>query len=67
MKIDCQGSEYEILYESKDVLGCVRQIIVECEYFESPPLWSQDSLKQFLQDEGFHVVADGALLYAARN
>ncbi len=66
MKIDCQGSEYEILYESKDVLGRVRQIIVECEYFENRPLWSQDALEQFLQNEGFHVVADGGILYAVR-
>lgn len=67
IKLDCQGSEYEILYgASMGTLSQVRQIIVECELFPNHPRWSQSELGIFLRDSGFNVVNDGNMLYASR-
>ncbi len=67
IKIDCQGSEYEILYgTSRDTLSRVRQIVVECERFADHPRWSQEELAAFLERLGFVVVANGNLLFASR-
>ena len=66
IKIDCQGSEYEILYESAGVLSQVRQIIVECERFPNHPRWSQTELEIFLRGLGFEVVNQANVLYASR-
>ena len=43
-----------------------RALIVECEVFASPPEWSVQSLRAYLQRSGFETEADGNLLYAAR-
>jgi FkbM family methyltransferase len=41
LKIDCQGSEYAILYGvSLQTLGRIRTIVVECETFPDPAEWS---------------------------
>lgn len=66
IKIDCQGSEYEILYGSAGVLAQVRQIIVECEEFPDDPRSSQSELEIFLRAQGFDVVSDANKLYASR-
>lgn len=66
IKIDCQGSEYEILYGGVGVLSRVRQIIVECEQFPNHPRWSQSELQIFLRDLGFDVINETNVLYASR-
>jgi FkbM family methyltransferase len=66
LKIDCQGSEYEILYGNAGVLSKVQQIIVECEIFPDNIHWSQGELEIFLRDLGFDVVSEANLLYASR-
>lgn len=65
IKIDCQGSEYEILLGSAGILSHVRQIIVECERFPDHPHWSQSKLEVFLRDLGFDVVNEANMLYAS--
>ena len=67
MKVDCQGSEYEILFgASAATLERVGQIIVECEVFPDRPEWSQATLRAHLERAGFSVHDDGNLLYASR-
>ena len=67
LKIDCQGSEYEILYgASRENLSRVSQIIVECEVFADHPGWSQAELDAYLQGLGFTVLSRGNILHASR-
>jgi FkbM family methyltransferase len=66
LKIDCQGSEYDILYGSANVLPLVQQIIVECEEFPNQPERSANELARFLSDLGFEVQAQNNILYAKR-
>lgn len=68
LKIDCQGSEYEILYGARpETLAKVRNLAVECEVFQEPPEWSLARLERFLADQGFRTRSLGNLLYAARD
>ena len=66
LKIDCQGSEYEILYGSANILSKVRQIIVECELFPDNTHWSQGELEIFLRELGYVVISSANLIYASR-
>ena len=67
MKIDCEGSEYEILYGIPGrTLSQIQQIIMECHDFPDHPGWSQRELARYLQGEGFEVVNNASLLYARR-
>ncbi|MEP6690225.1 MAG: FkbM family methyltransferase [Gemmatimonadaceae bacterium] len=67
LKIDCQGSEYEILYgASADTLSKTRAIIVECERFPERADWSLDALRRHLEGVGFATDTRGSLLYATR-
>lgn len=67
LKIDCQGAEYEILYEaSAETLGRCRQVIAECEVYEDRPGWSITALGRHLTDHGFDVQAHHNFLYARR-
>ncbi len=53
-KVDCQGSEYEILYAaSPDTLACIQTIIVECEDFETPTDRSIVGTRRYLNNLGF--------------
>ena len=64
LKIDCQGSEYEILYQaSPATLAKIRNIMTECEVFERPD-WSVDALRQYLERAGFQVVCKDRMLWA---
>lgn len=67
LKIDCQGSEYEILYGTSDgVLALVRKIIVECEFFPDRPEWSVERLSRFLSRKGFSVHVSERIIHAER-
>lgn len=67
VKIDCQGSEYEILFgASRETLAKIRRMIVECEIFDRPD-WSVAALRSFLEERGFHVNARERVLYATRD
>jgi FkbM family methyltransferase len=67
IKIDCEGSEYEILYGiTGRTLSQIQQIIMECHVIPDHPRWSQSELGKFLQGEGFEVVNNANLLYARR-
>lgn len=67
LKIDCQGAEYEILYQaSADTLGRCRQVIAECEIYENRPEWSIAALGRHLMEHGFDVQTHHNLLYARR-
>lgn len=67
IKIDCEGSEYEILYGlTGRTLSQVQQIIIECHDIPDHPGWSQTDLGRFLEGQGFEVVHKATLLYARR-
>ena len=65
IKIDCQGSEYEILFGTcPSIFSKIQQIIVECEVFPDHHSWTQGNLKAYLRDVGFNVTVEGNMLYA---
>jgi FkbM family methyltransferase len=67
LKVDCQGSEYEILFgASEDTLARIHRIVVECEIFDRPD-WSVPGLKEYLHRRGFHVSSRSRLVYAYRD
>lgn len=67
LKLDCQGSEYEILYSAgASVLERIDSIVVECEVFQDRPDWSLAALQGFLEASGFQTATHGNLLYAER-
>ncbi|MBA2244504.1 MAG: FkbM family methyltransferase [Gemmatimonadota bacterium] len=67
LKLDCQGSEYEILYgASESTLDRVQAIAVECEHFAEPAEWSVDGLKRYLESRGFSARVTGRILIARR-
>jgi FkbM family methyltransferase len=67
LKIDCQGSEYEILYEAGPAtLAQVGAIAVECEKFAEPAAWSVPALSAYLADMGFSTRARSNLVHAMR-
>lgn len=66
LKIDCQGSEYEILYgASPETLARIRNIMAECEVFDRPD-WSVSALREYLGARGFQVTCKDRLLWAHR-
>ena len=67
LKIDCQGSEYEILFStSAETLARTRALIIECEEFPDRPEWSTTTMRRFLETHGFSTSADGNLVRATR-
>ena len=72
LKLDCEGSEYPILYESpKDIWKKVRKIFLEVHNLDASTR-NFDFIKNFLESEGYHVSSDLArngcyALYAQRN
>jgi FkbM family methyltransferase len=67
LKIDCQGSEYEILYSAgTSLLERIDSIAVECEVFPDRPEWSLAALQRFLEANRFQTATRGNLLYANR-
>lgn len=67
LKLDCQGSEYEILYSvSAGTLGKTAAIVVECEYFDGRRGWTPADMREFLRGQGYLVTSRGNLLYAVR-
>lgn len=67
LKIDVQGSEYEILYgASPETLALVQRLVVECERFDEPADWSVAGLVRHLESVGFKTRTSGHLVYADR-
>lgn len=52
LKIDCEGAEFEFLEQSPELLEKISKISLEVHPFEQH---DQDSLKRFLEEQGFHV------------
>lgn len=68
LKLDCQGSEYEILFGAgTDTLGRIRSIIVECEEFPDRTDWSPEAMSEFLTRHGFTTASRGHMVYAQLN
>ncbi|TAD82687.1 MAG: FkbM family methyltransferase [Bacteroidetes bacterium] len=72
LKLDCEGSEYDILYNtSPQVLALVRAIIVETHFVDAETK-NFEALQAFLETAGFtivktHVVDEGMhLIWATR-
>ena len=67
VKLDCQGSEYEILYStSRSVLSRIHAIVMECELGAPGSPQTPDAMQAFLAAGGFIVHRHGHLLYATR-
>ncbi len=67
LKIDCQGSEYEILYGASQVtLSRIDSIVAECEVFAGDARRSIGALCEYLAGHGFSARADGNVLRAGR-
>ncbi|MBI2822200.1 MAG: FkbM family methyltransferase [Acidobacteria bacterium] len=67
LKIDCQGSEYEILYHtSPGTLAKTRSIVMECELFEEPLNWSLACMQRYLEDHGFETHVRERLIHACK-
>ena len=67
LKIDCQGAEYEILYEANpQTLARISSIVVECEYFEGEEKRSVGGIAKYLEDGGFVISSKGNLIHAWR-
>jgi FkbM family methyltransferase len=66
LKIDCEGAEYEILFNCpKEVLNKIRKISMECHDIDDKK--NSNSLKLFLEANGFEVKIDTSsclMLYA---
>lgn len=66
LKVDCQGSEYEILYgTAANTLHRIRAMVVECEVFDTPSHWSVTALQAYLESLEFQTTRRGNILYAA--
>jgi len=67
LKLDCEGSEYEILYEAPaDVLDRVRTIVVETHPGPGP-MQNRDALAGHLKSVGYSLVTEpGAFIWAWR-
>ena len=71
LKMDCEGSEYPILYESpKDIWKKVKSIFLEVHNLDASTR-NFDFIKNFLESEGYHVSSELArngcyALYARR-
>jgi FkbM family methyltransferase len=57
LKIDCEGSEYEILFSTgKDVMSRISRIVLEYHKIQSREShWNCDSLRENLEANGFEV------------
>ena len=67
LKIDAEGSEYEILYSAgADTLTRTRMIIVECDTFAEQADSSIQSLAAYLEKAGFVTGTRDLHLYAIR-
>jgi len=69
LKVDCQDSEYEVLYSADaTVLASTRTIVAECEVMdEGPPEWNVNALAAHLENNGFTARVDGSFLLAAKD
>ena len=66
LKMDCEGSEYEILLNSSfSSLRRIRQLAVET-HRGADPSHSIATLRAHLETSGFETVADGSMLFARR-
>ena len=67
VKLDCEGSEYGILFGVRiSTLNRVRQIIVECGKFQSNSKNSQEELAKYLNGLGFSTESHDKILYASK-
>jgi len=56
MKIDCEGSEYDILYSaSKDIFSKIGEIRMECDEIDNDRR-NPEAMIKFLEEKGFKVV-----------
>jgi FkbM family methyltransferase len=65
LKLDCEGSEYEILYNGKALLPNIRRIVAECHHIDDENQ-NQAALASFLRDNGYKALESGPMIYATR-
>ncbi|MDD5173073.1 MAG: FkbM family methyltransferase [Patescibacteria group bacterium] len=66
LKIDTEGSEYEILYNcSRNTLERIKKIILECHHIKSFENYNKKSMEKFLIDNEFSISdVDENIIYA---
>ena len=58
LKVDCEGAEYDILFNAGDSLSIVQKMVMEIhepKYFGIPDKYTIDGLVQLLEEQGFTV------------
>ena len=58
LKVDCEGAEYDILFNAGDSLSIVQKMVMEVhepKYFGIPDKYTIDGLIQLLEEHGFTV------------
>ena len=67
LKVDCQGAEYEILYQaSPQTIAKVSAIVVECEEFVDGRNRSVAEMALYLKKMGFALSMRENLIYASK-
>ncbi|MFN0315093.1 MAG: FkbM family methyltransferase [Burkholderiales bacterium] len=66
LKLDCEGSEYDILYNGMAVLPNIRRIVAECHHIDDKNQ-NQAALASFLRDKGYRALESGPMIYATRS
>ena len=61
--MDCEGGEYDILYNCSDeTFGKIRHIAMECHKIEGESKVKE--MAEFLREKGFNVVVEQEFIYA---
>ena len=58
LKVDCEGAEYDILFNAGDSLSIVQKMVMEVhepKYFGIPEKYTIDGLVQLLEENGFEA------------
>jgi len=67
LKIDCEGTEYEILYNTPlFIFNKIKNIIIECHSYSSKKDYNQNSLKNFLTKMNFEINEKDNILFAKK-
>lgn len=56
LKVDIEGAEYEVLYNSPQTLNKINMIFIEChDYSNTRKDYNKEEMKKFLQNNGFKI------------
>ena len=69
MKVDIEGAEYEVFYNSpEEVIRKIDNICMECHDFSNiKENYNKGGMKKFLQNNGFYITSDKEEIIIAKN